>query len=213
MHPKNWKFTALAAFLGGLDWVWIPLVYAAYPWGAAGNRAYGHFDYLLFVGPLLFTAAMPGLFRYHGQRMHQRQRTGFVIAFAGGALLTIGSFGYAFGHMLIGHDVPSPGILLPVLIISAGFMVLSTRIVRAGSWANWDGLTPIAIGVVPLLWLLVLMSVGLLLGPPLPESAMSRFFEASFTTLIVSFGSVWMFQAFALRLVSRRRKNIALDHR
>ena len=193
MSIKNWSWSALAALVGGAQWVWIPLVYSAYPWGAAGNRAYGYFDFLLFTGPLLWTAALPGLFRCYGSRSHQPQQTGRFGAMTGGVLLVLASFGYGYGSVLEGVGLASPLLLLSLLLMSVGFLVLSRNIIRTGSWARWSSLPPLAIAAVPLVWLATVLFVGVVL-----RRLTSGFFDASFTALIVSFGAVWMLQAFAL---------------
>lgn len=122
----------------------------------------------------------------------------------GGALLAGGSFGYAYGPLLMGVDFPSPAILLPLLIMSAGFVMLSKSIIRTGAWASWYDVFPIAIAAVPLLWLASLVFVGVFLRSRMSDKVASNFFEASFTGLIVLVGLVWMLQAFALRSVSRQ---------
>ncbi len=179
--------------------MWIPLVYAAYPWGAAGNRAYGYFDFLLFTGPLLWTAALPGLFRCYGGRLHHPQRTGLFVTMTGGVLLVLASFGYKFSSVLAGGGLASPVLLLSLLFMSAGFLVLSRNTILAGAWASWDGLPPMAIAAVPLVWLATVVFVGVVL-----RRLTSSFFDASFTTLIVSFGIVWTLQGFALASLGRR---------
>ena len=185
-----------------MQWVWIPLVYWVYPWGAAGNRAYGHFDFFLFVGPLFFTAALPGLFRHYSTRIRKPQRVGQFIALVGSILLVVGSFGYAYGHWLIGVGFPSPTILLPLLIMSAGFVVLSNNLLRAGVWARWDGVVPITVASVPLLWLVTLLFVAAFFGSRMPDKMPTSFFEASFTALIILSGVTWILQGIALRSAS-----------
>ena len=199
MTAKKWSWTAIASLVGGAQWVWIPLVYAVYPWGVAGDRGYGHFDYALFLGPLLFTAALPGLFRHYARHVGQPLRVGLVVTVIGGVTLALSSFGHVYGHLLIGSDVPSPVILLPLLIMSAGFVILGTSVIRSGGRPSWQRLCPIAIAAVPLLWVATVLFVAIFLRSRMSEDAGSHFFDASFTALIVSFGSVWMLQGYALR--------------
>ena len=113
-----------------------------------------------------------------------------------GVLLVLASFG-GYGSVLEGVGLASPVLLLSLLALSAGFLVLGRNIIRAGAWASWDGLAPIAVAAVPLVCVATVLFVGVVL-----RRLTSSFFDASFTTLIVSFGVVWMLQGCALRFMS-----------
>lgn len=41
MALKTWNWSARAALAGGAQWVWIPFVYAVYPWGLPGTAHMG----------------------------------------------------------------------------------------------------------------------------------------------------------------------------
>ena len=199
LRSSNWS--VLAAAFGGILWMSIPLAYAAYPWGAAGNRAYGHLDLLLFAGPILITLALPKLFRCYGSRLPRAPRMARFVTMTGGVLLIVSSFGYGWGDLVLGVGVASPLLLVALLVMSTGLLILGGNIVRTRPWYGWEGALPIAVASVPFVWLASVLFGRVFLRS---EEAVSRFFEANFTALVVLLGVAWFLQAFALLSVLRR---------
>ena len=82
------RWSGLAAMLGGVQWIWIPIVYTIYPLGAAGDKSFGDFENFRFSGPLFFTVSLVGLhIRYAGD-VGRLGRWGLVLATVGSALIT-----------------------------------------------------------------------------------------------------------------------------
>ncbi len=182
------RWSGIAAMLGGVQWVWIPIVYTIYPLGAAGDKSFGDFDKLRFSGPVFFTVGLVGLHVRYAGDVGRSGRWGLVLATVGSALIAVGMFG---GDWL---DFPRSGNYLTFpgsLLVRVGLIAFGIAAIRARVSPSWSRILPLAIGVLPLILVFLLLLVRDGLGLRHSETAI-------LVIAFVSLGSLWTMLGYAL---------------